>query len=115
MGTKVTRRRFLAAVSAGATYLALTNAVGCEPTRPNRPAGAPGRPEQTWSFRSRPDLSPPAIELTARTHNTAPGYIFVAPEEGGAAQGGSMILDDSGQVVWFHPLQGTQGRAMNFK
>ena len=26
-----------------------------------------------------------------------------------------MILDDSGQVVWFRPLQGTPGRTMNFK
>ena len=115
MGSKFTRRRFLTAVSSGAAYLALTNTVGCEPTRPNRATGSPGRPEQTWAFRSRPDLSPPAIELTARAHNTAPGYIFVAPEKGGAGQGGSMILDDSGQVVWFRPLQGTHGRVMNLK
>ena len=102
-------------MSSGAAYLALTNTVGCEPTRPNRATGSPGRPEQTWAFRSRPDLSPPAIELTARAHNTAPGYICVAPEEGGAGQGGSMILDDSGQVVWFRPLRGTHGRVMNLK
>jgi outer membrane protein assembly factor BamB len=46
---------------------------------------------------------------------TAPGYIFVAPEKGDAGQGGSMILDDRGQVVWFHPLRGPYERTMNFE
>jgi hypothetical protein len=30
MDTRITRRRFLTAAGAGATYLALTNMVGCE-------------------------------------------------------------------------------------
>jgi outer membrane protein assembly factor BamB len=68
-----------------------------------------------WSFRSRPDLSPPVVEVTKQTPDTAPGYILVAPEEGGAGQGGSMIIDDGGQVVWFRPLQSSHGRAMNLK
>ena len=68
-----------------------------------------------WAFRSRPDLSPPAVELTVRPHNTAPGYIFVAPEEGGGGQGGSLIVDDRAEVVWFRPLRGTCGRVMNLK
>jgi hypothetical protein len=67
-----------------------------------------------WSFRTRPDLSPPAVEVAARARDTAPGHIFVAPEEGGAGQGGSMIFDDRGEVVWFRPLGGTHGRAMSF-
>jgi hypothetical protein len=53
--------------------------------------------------------------VTARAHSTAPGYIFVAPEDGGGAQGGSMILDDSGQPVWFRPLQGMHERVMDLK
>ena len=69
-----------------------------------------------WAFRSRPDLSPPAVEVaTEAREETAPGYIFVAPEKGDAGQGGSMILDDRGQVVWFRPLQGSHGRAMNLE
>jgi hypothetical protein len=35
VGSKFTRRRFLTAVSSGAAYVALTNTVGCEPTRAN--------------------------------------------------------------------------------
>jgi hypothetical protein len=68
-----------------------------------------------WAFRSRPDLSPPAVEVATRAHDTAPGYIFVAPEEGGAGQGGSMIFNDRGQVVWFRPFRAMQGRAMNLE
>jgi hypothetical protein len=136
MGSKFTRRQFLTAASVGATYLALTNTVGCElrertskvrslhtpeagslHTPEVRPlsSGSSTPPKGVWAFRSRPDLGPPAVEVTTQAHDTAPGYIFVAPEKGGSGQGGSMILDDSGQVVWFRPLQGTSGRAMNFQ
>jgi len=129
MGTKFTRRRFLTAVSAGATYLALTNTVGCDLLERNSksrplhkskvwppPSVSSALPEGVWAFRSRPDLSPPAVEVTKKAHDdTAPGYIFVAPEKGDAGQGGSLMVDDRGQVVWFRPLQGTSGRAMNFK
>src|ERR671921_664683 len=134
MGSKFTRRRFLTAVGASATYLALANTVGCEqakrtsktrPTttsQPSQPGGAvthgsqPTSQRGVWAFRSRPDLSPPAVEVaTEAREETAPGYIFVAPEKGDAGQGGSMILDDRGQVVWFRPLLGTNVRALNFE
>jgi Arylsulfotransferase (ASST) len=46
--------------------------------------------------------------------DAAPGYVFVSPQEGDAGQGGSLIVDDGGQVVWFRPLLGVPGRAMNF-
>jgi hypothetical protein len=66
------------------------------------------------TFRSRPDLSPPAIEVTKEASGTAPGYIFVAPKEG-TGQNGPMILDDRGQLVWFRSLQSRGLRAMDFK
>src|SRR5918993_332934 len=137
MNTKITRRRFLAALAAGTAYLASINMTGCEPlgrssrVRPlHTPelgplhipkrvfplAGVPSRPAKgVWHFRSRPELRPPAVEVTKRAHDTAPGYVFVAPENGGPAQGGSLIVDDSGQVVWFRPLPDAFGRAMNFE
>jgi Arylsulfotransferase (ASST) len=68
-----------------------------------------------WAFRSRPDLSPPAVEVTTRAHDAAPGYLFVTPEKGDQGQGGSLIVDNEGQVVWFRPLQGRFGRAHNLK
>ncbi|MGI8858690.1 MAG: arylsulfotransferase family protein [Rubrobacteraceae bacterium] len=117
MGSKFTRRRLLAAMSAGATYLALTNTVGCEllgGTSKDRPLpDVPSSRAQT--FRSRPDLDPPAVNVTTRAHDIAPGYIFVATKMGGAGQGGPIILDDHGQVVWFRPVQDGSARAIDFK
>jgi hypothetical protein len=133
MGAKFTRRRFLTAAGAGATYLALANTVGCEPaernskarpaktSQPVQPSGAVAYGPQAaphhgaWIFRSRPDLSPPAVEVTTQAHDAAPGYIFVSPQKGDVGQGGSLIVDDRGEVVWFRPLQGRYGRAHNLK
>ena len=133
MREKFTRRRFLSVVGAGATYLALTNAVGCDrserapqagtpkgkaPSTPKvsqLPTASPAPREGTWAFRSRPDLNPPAVEVTTQPHDAAPGCIFVAPEEGGGGQGGPMILDDRGQVVWFRPFRAANGRAHDLK
>jgi len=53
--------------------------------------------------------------VTEKANDTAPGYIFVAPQEGDTGQGGSMILDNRGQVVWFRPLPGKYGRAMSLE
>ena len=57
-----------------------------------------------YSFRSRPDLHPPAVTVTASSAGVAPGDIFVAPYGGTAGQAGPMILDPSGGLVWFKPL-----------
>jgi hypothetical protein len=72
-----------------------------------------------WTFHSRPDLSPPVIEVTTQAHHTAPGYVFVAPKNGpqehSPAQDGAMILDNSAQPVWFRPLQREERDVMDFK
>ncbi|HWI44999.1 MAG TPA: twin-arginine translocation signal domain-containing protein, partial [Rubrobacter sp.] len=117
MDSRFTRRRFLTAAGAAAAYLALTPTVGCQPpehsskVRSSRDPNveplpdAPFPQDGVWAFRSRPDLDPPVVEVITEAHDdTAPGYIFVAPEKGGTGKGGSMIIDDRGQVVWFHPL-----------
>src|SRR5215203_5985550 len=121
MGAKFTRRRFLTALSAGAICLALTNTVGREllkrtpkltslhaprvsPLRAPRvwplPSVSPAPPKGVWAFRSRPDLSPAAVEVTMRAQGTSPGYILLALKEG-AGEHGPMIVDDQGQLVWF--------------
>src|SRR5919199_3843165 len=95
MDTEYTRRRFLKAVSAGLTYLALTNTVGCA-----LPRISPAAAKNVRSFRSRPDLSPAAVEVTKQASGTAPGYVFVALKEG-TGEHGPMLIDDLGQLVWF--------------
>ena len=135
MASRFTRRRFFTTLGAAA-YLALSSPVGCAPVERTQKPGPLRTPKASplrlpkvrplqdassapvwgaWIFRSRPDLNPPAVEVTTHAHeDTAPGYIFVAPEEGGAGQGGAMIFDDRGEVVWFRPLSETYGRAMSF-
>jgi hypothetical protein len=134
MGPKFTRRRFLAAISAGAAYLALTNTVGCElfgrtskplhtprasPLRTPKvwplPMVSPEPQEGVWAFRSRPDFSPAAVEVTStQAHqDTAPGYVFVALKKG-AGEHGPMIIDDLGQLVWFGKYRSARDFKMQY-
>ena len=115
MSSKITRRRFLGAAAAGGAWIALIGTIGCERSLRARAIAAPAGGKQPWAFRSRPKLGPPAVEVTEKARDTAPGYIFVAPQAGDAGQGGSLIVDDRGQVVWFRPLPSSHGRAMNLK
>ncbi|MGR3934537.1 arylsulfotransferase family protein [Streptomyces sp. BRA346] len=55
--------------------------------------------------------------MTTRKPGTAPGNIFVAPYSAGtvAGQTGSLILDDSGDPVWFRPLPSANLQNADFK
>ncbi len=64
------------------------------------PAAAP-----VQSFHSRPTLQPPTLAIARRPAGGSAGYLFVAPFTG-PGQHGPMIVDDRGEVVWFHPLDG---------
>jgi hypothetical protein len=75
-------------------------------------AGSPGKKE-VLAFRSRPELRPPAVDVSRAARGTADGYVFVAPKKG-EAQAGAMILDDEGCPVWFRPMPDGL-RAMDFK
>src|SRR5919108_72947 len=81
---KLSRRKFLKV--AGAAWIALTSTLGCESDRRPRATASPERPMYVRSFRSRPDLHPPTIDVLSPPHHnpssTAPGYIFVAPKNG---------------------------------
>jgi len=66
-----------------ATALALAVA-GCNGTsakEPSKAAAQPGPPPgPAQHFRSRPDLRPPVVKVRVAAHDTAPGYIFLAPK-----------------------------------
>jgi hypothetical protein len=67
------------------------------------------------AFRSRPDLGPPAVDVTTRAHATAPGYIFLASKKG-PGQYSTMIVDDRGQLVWSRHLPSAPEKyPMDFK
>ena len=60
----------------------------------------------TQSFHSAPDLKPPVITVSTPDADPSSGYVFVDAQF--APQNGPMILDPSGNVVWFDPLTNNQ-------
>jgi hypothetical protein len=58
---------------------------------------------EVQGYRSRPDLGPPTVTVTAQSTAAAPGDMFLAPYSG-PGQAGPMILDQSGGLVWFKAL-----------
>ena len=64
---------------------------------------AAAAPPPARTYHSRPDLKPPLVQIRTAAHDTAPGYLFIAPKMV-VAQAGPMIMDNRGEVVWFKPL-----------
>lgn len=67
------------------------------------PAGSNG----VQYFHSRPDLEPASVTINRRSSATAPGDIFLTPQYG-PVQNGPMLLDSSGNLIWFQPLPANQ-------
>lgn len=65
-----------------------------------------GSRDRIRAFRSRPDLQPPSIAIGTPPTGAAPGKIFIAPKLG-KGQGGPMILDEHGRLVYFEPMPGS--------
>jgi hypothetical protein len=109
----------LKVAAGGGALLALGAVAGCEPDPRIRATASPTRAGRTWSFRSRPDLEPPPVEVTKRARGTAEGYLFAAakngPGEAYPAQDGPMILDGEGRPVWLRPVRSEAKDAMDFK
>jgi arylsulfotransferase ASST len=98
-GTRVRPWRFTIATPAGAI--------------PTPPLPSVTRvPGDVMTFHSRPDLSPATVEITKPTSDQA-GDIFITPQQG-PVQNGPMIVDPTGQLVWFQPLAPGQ-EAADFK
>jgi hypothetical protein len=68
--------------------------------KPTPPSGKDYNEKQ--HFRST-NIEPPSIALTARSAQSAPGYIFAAPYAGPGPPG-PMIFDEAGELVWFDQL-----------
>ena len=74
---------------------------GSIPAMPLLPA--PRVPGDVLSFNSRPDLSPASVEITRQDAQADGADIFLTPQQG-PTQNGAMILDSSGDVVWYQPV-----------
>jgi hypothetical protein len=67
------------------------------------PPPPPVKSSELQHFLTRPDLRPPTVSVTTDTGAQAPGDIFLAPYAG-PGQYGPMILDSSGNLLWFKSI-----------
>jgi hypothetical protein len=64
----------------------------------------PGDPRAVQHYSSAPTLTPSTVTITTPSKpGIAPGDFFLAPYQGKGSPG-PMIVDQHGQLVWFHPL-----------
>jgi arylsulfotransferase ASST len=87
---------------AGTFHFSVARPAGAIPVMPLDPA--PRVAGDEFTFQSRPDLTPPAVEVTKQSGNAAPGDIFITPQQG-PTQNGVMILNGQGALVWFQPIK----------
>jgi hypothetical protein len=103
-GERVTVRTALniRGARAGTFRFAIARPAGAIPATPLDLADR--EPGDEFTFHSRPDLTPPAVEVTRQTAQAAPGDIFITPQQG-PTQNGVMILNGQGALVWFQPIK----------
>jgi Arylsulfotransferase (ASST) len=93
------------------TSFTVATPVAIPPASATTPTGAP---EPVQRFRSMPGLHPPAVTVRSGVTTSAaatsaadsdgvPSYLFVTPAPH-SGQGGPMIFDETGELVWFDPL-----------
>lgn len=98
------RRRLRRSAAAATTAIAMLALAGC-----GGDDGDESRPIPHQEFLSRPDLKPPAVEITegpawSARRDAADEYIFLSPNYGTPTpQDGSLILDAAGELVWMRP------------
>jgi hypothetical protein len=69
---------------------------------------SPGNPQAVQHYSSAPEITPSTVSLTAPAGpGGAPGYLMMAPYQGQGTPG-PMIVDQAGNLVWFHPLAAGQ-------
>lgn len=75
--------------------------------------------QQAWNFASEPNLHPMKVAIKINKGGTAPGFIFLAPytmyEASMMGQTGSLIMDQTGNPVWFRPLDSRYTQNTDFK
>jgi hypothetical protein len=77
-------------------------------------ANRPGDPGAVQHYSSAPTLTPSTLHITTPARPGAtPGDFFLAPYQGEGTPG-PMIVDQNGNLVWFHPLPAGE-QATNFK
>ena len=70
------------------------------------PSSGPSATITGQAFASRPDLHPPRFEVLSGGVPTAEDGLYFTTPAKGKAQSGCMVLDGSGELVWFRPMVG---------
>jgi hypothetical protein len=111
---RLTRSQLLRAAGSGAGLYVVAGIAPVRGGLVERALAVPSKQSaaRVQTFRTRPDLSPPVIEILHAGRGAAPGYVFIAPSSG-PGQRGVMMFDDAGDLVWFHPT--VPQTAMNFR
>lgn len=93
--------------------LAATTAAGCgasadagtgPPAGPVRSARGGVADRYAQHFGAAPKIDPAVVRVLTGGGGSDAGFLFAAPRPYKTAQGGPMIFDDQGQVVWFRAL-----------
>lgn len=79
----------------------------------SRSSGSPSRSGgQVQHYRSRPDLRPVSVEVAMNRGGTAAGLVMLGPYASQQGQQGPMIVDTSGELVWFRALSSDADMAL---
>jgi hypothetical protein len=81
-------------------------------SKPSPPSGLD--PNEKQHFHTEPHLEPPSITVTTNSPQAAQGDVFLAPYTGPGPPG-PMIIDQQGNLVWFHQLPASVPVATNLQ
>ena len=119
---RLTRRQVLLGAAGGLVVGGVGGLIGYEWPRTSRSSrasaaqsgrgtgitGAAALRPQLLAFVTRPELRPPAVNVTVRASQpSTPRYFVLSPRtyvEGTPGQHGLMLVDREGRLVWFQPL-----------
>jgi Arylsulfotransferase (ASST) len=104
-GETVTVKTSLDVLGASGGMFRFMVAIPAGPVRYGAASDVGRVPGDVWTFKSRPDLSPAAVQLLQLSGASAVGTddIFLTPQFG-PVQNGPEIIDPSGRLVWFDPV-----------
>jgi hypothetical protein len=112
-GERVTVSAAVAGSASGAASTSFTIARQA-PISQKEFANVPGDSRAVQHYSTAPTLTPSSVRVTTPAKaGASPGYFFLAPYQGTGAPG-PMIVDQSGNLVWFRPLAAGQS-ATNFQ
>jgi Arylsulfotransferase (ASST) len=109
-GQGLSRRDVLRVTGTAAAAAAGLGLVACGTSN-----ASPGQAKNLQHFVSRPDLTPPKVTLRHVAPDHDLQYLFLGIANSGPGQGGAMIMDTNGELIWFSPDAGQHASKMDFQ